>query len=156
MRRVAWARASRFLRAVRLSVFARPAWAKQLGLAGVLKWHGSHHHADFARAGHVHVPYASLGERYAKSAVVCTAPSKTFNLAGLQLSNIFIPNPDLRAAFRRTLDRTGYDEPSVFGVTATQACYEQGEEWLDELKGVLDENYAVLEAAARLSRPGAR
>lgn len=50
-------------------------------------------HADFARAGHVHVPYASLGERYAKSAVVCTAPSKTFNLAGLQLSNIFIPNP---------------------------------------------------------------
>lgn len=104
-------------------------------------------HADFARAGHVHVPYASLGERYAKSAVVCTAPSKTFNLAGLQLSNIFIPNPDLRAAFRRTLDRTGYDEPSVFGVVATQACYEQGGEWLDELKGVLDENYAVLEAA---------
>ena len=83
-------------------------------------------HADFARAGHVHVPYASLGERYAKSAVVCTAPSKTFNLAGLQLSNIFIPNPDLRAAFRRTLDRTGYDEPSVFGVVATRACYEQG------------------------------
>lgn len=104
-------------------------------------------HADFARAGHVHVPYASLGERYAKSAVVCTAPSKTFNLAGLQLSNIFIPNPDLRAAFRRTLDRTGYDEPSVFGVVATQACYERGGEWVDELKGVLDENYAVLEAA---------
>lgn len=95
----------------------------------------------------MHVPYASLGERYVKSAVVCTAPSKTFNLAGLQLSNIFIPNPDLRAAFRRTLDRTGYDEPSVFGVVATQACYEQGGEWLDELKGVLDENYAVLEAA---------
>lgn len=53
----------------------------------------------------------------------------------------------MRAAFRRTLDRTGYDEPSVFGVVATQACYEQGGEWLDELKGVLDENYAVLEAA---------
>lgn len=104
-------------------------------------------HADFARPGFTHVPFASLGEELAQNAVVCTAPSKTFNLAGLQLSNIFIPNPDLRAAFKRTLDRTGYDEPSVFGVAATQACYERGGEWLDELKGVLDTNYAVLEEA---------
>ncbi len=104
-------------------------------------------HADFARPGFTHVPFASLGEEFAQNAIVCTAPSKTFNLAGLQLSNIFIPNADLRAAFKRTLDRTGYDEPSVFGVAATQACYERGAEWLDELKGVLDTNYAVLEEA---------
>ncbi len=104
-------------------------------------------HADFARPGFKHVPFASLGQEYADAAVVCTAPSKTFNLAGLQLSNIFIPNADARAAFKRTLGRTGYDEPSAFGVTATQACYEQGEEWLDELKGVLNENYGVLQAA---------
>ncbi len=104
-------------------------------------------HADFARPGFTHVPFASLGEEFAQNAIVCTAPSKTFNLAGLQLSNIFIPNADLRAAFKRTLDRTGYDEPSVFGVAATQACYERGGEWLDELKGVLDTNYAVLEEA---------
>lgn len=104
-------------------------------------------HADFARPGFKHVPYASLGERYARHAVVCTAPSKTFNLAGLQLSNIFIPDPDLRAAFKRARNRTGYDEPSVLGITAAQACYERGEEWLDELKKVLDGNYAVLQAA---------
>lgn len=104
-------------------------------------------HADFARAGHVHVPFASLGEPFAQNSVICTAPSKTFNLAGLQLSNIFIANPTLRAAFKRSRNRTGYDEPTVFGVTAAQACYEQGGEWLDELKGVLDENYTVLEAA---------
>ena len=104
-------------------------------------------HADFARKGFRHVPYASLGEEFANNAVICTAPSKTFNLAGLQLSNIFIPNPDLRAAFKRTLGRTGYDEPSVFGVTATQACYEHGVEWLDQLKEVLDVNLGVLEAA---------
>ena len=103
-------------------------------------------HADFVFEGS-HQVLAGLKESYRKFVVTCTAPSKTFNLAGLQLSNIFIPNPDLRAAFRRTLDRTGYDEPSVFGVVATQACYERGGEWLDELKGVLDENYAVLEAA---------
>lgn len=94
-------------------------------------------HADFARLGFKHVPYASLGERYARHAVVCTAPSKTFNLAGLQLSNIFIPDPDLRAAFKRARNRTGYDEPSVLGITAAQACYEHGEGWLDELKKVL-------------------
>ncbi len=104
-------------------------------------------HADFARKGFRHVPFASLGEDFANNAVVCTAPSKTFNLAGLQLSNIFIPNPDIRAAFKRTLGRTGYDEPSTFGVTATQACYEHGAEWLDELKEVLDVNLGVLEAA---------
>ncbi len=104
-------------------------------------------HADFARKGFCHVPFASLGEEFANNAVICTAPSKTFNLAGLQLSNIFIPNPDLRAAFKRTLGRTGYDEPSVFGVTATQACYEHGAEWLDELKEVLDVNLGVLESA---------
>ena len=104
-------------------------------------------HADFARPGFKHVPFASLSEEFAQNAIVCTAPSKTFNLAGLQLSNIFIPNADLRAAFKRTLGRTGYDEPSVFGVTATQACYEQGAEWLDQLKQVLNENYAVLEEA---------
>ncbi len=104
-------------------------------------------HADFARKGFRHVPYASLGDEFASNAVICTAPSKTFNLAGLQLSNIFIPNPDLRAAFKRTLGRTGYDEPSVFGVTATQACYEHGAEWLDQLKEVLDVNLGVLEAA---------
>ena len=112
-------------------------------------------HADFARAGHTHVPYASLGEKYAQHAVVCTAPSKTFNLAGLQLSNIFIPNPDLRAAFKRARNRTGYDEPSVFGVVAAQACYERGGEWLDQLKEVLDGNYQVLEAAVE-RMPGVR
>ena len=68
-------------------------------------------------------------------------------VAGLQLSNIFIPDPDLRAAFKRARNRTGYDEPSVLGITATQACYERGGEWLDELKKVLDGNYAVLQAA---------
>lgn len=112
-------------------------------------------HADFARPGFAHVPFASLGEEFARNAIVCTAPSKTFNLAGLQLSNIFIPDPDIRAAFRRALDRTGYDEPSAFGVAATQACYERGGEWLDELKGVLEANLAVLEEAVG-RMPGVR
>lgn len=53
-------------------------------------------HEDFARPGHEHVVYASVSESAARSCIVCTAPSKTFNLAGLQTSNVFIPNPGLR------------------------------------------------------------
>ena len=103
-------------------------------------------HADFARPGVKHVPFASLGERFAQNVVLCTSPSKTFNLAGLQICNIFIPNADLRAAFQRTLDRTGYDEPNCLGACAAQACYERGDEWFAQLQAKLEENYAVLKA----------
>jgi cysteine-S-conjugate beta-lyase len=104
-------------------------------------------HADFARPGHKHVSFATLGNRFANNAVVCTSPSKTFNLAGLQISNIFIPNKTLHDAFKRTLSRTGYDEPSMVGAVAAQACYEHGEEWLRQLKAKLNQNYQVLEQA---------
>lgn len=104
-------------------------------------------HADFARPGFAHVPFASLGERYAQQAVICTAPSKTFNLAGLQISNIFIPNEDLRHKFQAARSRTGYDEPSPLGLAAAQAAYEKGAPWLEELKAVLERNYEVLQAA---------
>lgn len=112
-------------------------------------------HADFARPGVTHVPFASLGDEFAQNVVLCTSPSKTFNLAGLQICNIFIPNADLRAAFRRTLDRTGYDEPNCLGMCAVQACYEYGDEWLAQLKEKLEENYAVLEAMVART-PGLR
>lgn len=112
-------------------------------------------HADFARPGVKHVPFASLGEQYADIAVVCTAPSKTFNLAGLQASNIFIANRARRAAFKRSRSRTGYDEPSVMGIVATQACYEHGDEWLRQLKEYLEGNLGVLRDACE-STPGIR
>lgn len=104
-------------------------------------------HADFARPGFTHTPYASLGDAYAQHAVICTAPSKTFNLAGLQNSNIFIPNRTLRHAFKRSLSRTGYGEVNAMGMVATQACYEHGDEWLRELKAYLEGNLSVLRSA---------
>lgn len=112
-------------------------------------------HADFARPGHAHVPFAALGPEFADNAVVCTAPSKTFNLAGLQVSNIFIPNRRLRHDFRRTLARTGFDEVNALGLVAVQACYEHGEDWLDQLKAYLEGNLAVVRAAAE-RMPGVR
>ena len=56
-------------------------------------------HADFVWKGHTHKVFADLGESYAEQCIVCTAPSKTFNIAGLQVSNIFIPNDSLRGRF---------------------------------------------------------
>ncbi len=103
-------------------------------------------HADFARPGFTHVPFASLGEDFAQNVVLCTSPSKTFNLAGLQICNVFIPNEGLRAAFKRELGRTGYDEPNCLGACAAQACYEHGDEWFSQLKAKLEENYALVEA----------
>lgn len=97
-------------------------------------------HCDFVWTDRPHVVYASLGERYADNCIVCTAPSKTFNLAGLQTSNIFIPNADLRKKFRNTLNSLSISSPGNFGITACEAAYSHGEEWLNELRAYLRGN----------------
>lgn len=97
-------------------------------------------HSDFTYPGHTHHVFASLGEVYADQCVICTAPSKTFNLAGLQISNILIPNEKLRHAFESAVTRTGYSQAGIMGLVATQAAYEHGDEWVAELKAYLYEN----------------
>lgn len=97
-------------------------------------------HSDFTYPGHTHHVFASLGEAYADQCVICTAPSKTFNLAGLQISNILIPNEKLRHAFEAAVTRTGYSQVGIMGLVATQAAYEHGDEWVAELKAYLYEN----------------
>ena len=97
-------------------------------------------HSDFTYPGHTHHVFASLGEAYANQCVICTAPSKTFNLAGLQISNILIPNEKLRRAFESAVTRTGYSQVGIMGLVATQAAYEHGDEWVTELKAYLYEN----------------
>lgn len=87
-------------------------------------------HADFIWGDRSFCSYGSLGEEAGDQWIVCTAPSKSFNIAGLQISNIFIPNPELRRHFRSARGATGYDEPSTLGLAATQACYTLGQEWL--------------------------
>jgi cystathionine beta-lyase len=101
-------------------------------------------HADFARPGFTHTPFATLGDTFAQNCVVCTAPSKTFNLAGLQVSNIVVPNPHLRAKFRATCQATGFDNINALGMVAAQACYESGRPWLDALKAYLEGNLAFM------------
>lgn len=101
-------------------------------------------HCDFVYPGYRHVPFLSLGQAFEQNAICCTAPSKSFNLAGLQCSNIFIPNAELRKAFCRELTAQGAFGMNTAGAAACQAAYEGGEAWLDELLVYLRENYELL------------
>lgn len=97
-------------------------------------------HSDITFEGHTHTVYGTLSQSAAENSIICTAPSKSFNLAGLQFSNIIIPNPKLRVEFLRELDKTGYGEPSLMGIVAATAAYSEGAEWFDEVKGYIWQN----------------
>lgn len=99
-------------------------------------------HGDLVYEGHQHTPLALLSGELAQNSITCTAPSKTFNLAGLQTANIIIPNRDLRRTYLDILELNGVRRPNIFGITAVEAAYNHGEEWLEQLlkylKGNLD------------------
>ena len=101
-------------------------------------------HSDLILPGKEHTPFASIGPEFAENSVVCTAPSKTFNLAGLQTSVVIIPNKELRERYNAVLDRLHLGLPNTFGLTAMEAAYRHGGEWLDELRGYVSENLRYL------------
>ena len=97
-------------------------------------------HADFVYEPNKHHVFASLGESYAANSVIATAPSKSFNIAGLQVSNIFIGNKKLRDAFRNEIVKSGYSQLNTMGLAAARAAYESGKEWLDEVRAYIKDN----------------
>ncbi len=101
-------------------------------------------HGDFVWPGHVQTPYASLSEDAASHCMICTAPSKTFNLAGLQTSNIFIPNPVMRRRFASALLDVGQENINRMGLIACEAAYRDGAEWLEQLISYLHGNLELL------------
>jgi cystathionine beta-lyase len=80
----------------------------------------------------------------ADNTILCTAPSKSFNLAGLQVSNIFIPGESLRAAFREQLDQMAFHEPNQLGLVACKTAYANAEEWLTGCKEYMLENLSYV------------
>ncbi|MDY5886324.1 MAG: aminotransferase class I/II-fold pyridoxal phosphate-dependent enzyme, partial [Treponema sp.] len=92
-----------------------------------------------------HTVFASISDETRENSIICTAPSKTFNLAGLQFSNIIIPNEKLRSKFTKEMDRTGYDEPSLMGIVAATAAYSEGKEWLEAAKAYIWNNILFAE-----------
>lgn len=101
-------------------------------------------HSDLIYQGHNHIPLATLSPELALQTIVCTAPSKTFNLAGLQTSNLIIPNPEYRQAFQAKRDLTGIHNPNVFGITALEAAYRHGWDWLNQVMNYLHGNVDFL------------
>ena len=97
-------------------------------------------HADFTFDGHRHIVFPTIKKEFEKNCAVCTSPSKSFNLAGLQISNIYIPDSAVRKKFEAELDMVGYWEPNVAGTVACHAAYTNGADWLDELKSYLKGN----------------
>lgn len=94
-------------------------------------------HCDLLRKGKNHIPMAKLFPDHDKI-ITCMAPSKTFNMAGMMFSNVIIPNDQLRELW---LARH-YSMDNPLSIAGAQAAYEQGEEWLEELRTYLDENFA--------------
>ncbi len=101
-------------------------------------------HCDFAFPEHPHHIFAAAVPALAARAVVCTAPSKTFNLAGLQASNIWIPGEETRARFVRAVQQSFGGSVNSLGLVACQAAYEGGEAWLDACKDYLRGNLDYL------------
>ncbi|MDR3540435.1 MAG: pyridoxal phosphate-dependent aminotransferase [Desulfosporosinus sp.] len=101
-------------------------------------------HGDLIYEGYHHIPFASLSSELAERSIVCTAPSKTFNLAGLQTSNLIIPNVKYRQLFQASLSLTGIHNPNVFGITALEAAYQHGGDWLEQLMKYLKVNVEFL------------
>jgi len=101
-------------------------------------------HCDIIFEGHKHLVFSTICDEFADFSVICTAPSKTFNLAGLQNSNIFIPNEDLRARFAHEIWASGYSQLNAMGLEACRAAYLHGREWLGELIQYLAGNVAFV------------
>ncbi|MFA5321722.1 MAG: MalY/PatB family protein [Smithella sp.] len=100
-------------------------------------------HCELFYQGHQHTPFASISEIFERNSITCMSPSKTFNLAGLEVSSIIIPDKKLRQLFTDT--RTGIlPEPNIFGYAAMEAAYRSGDEWLAQLLDYLQGNLDFL------------
>ena len=104
-------------------------------------------HSDFIFGERHHIPIASISEEIAEITITCTAPTKTFNLAGLQASNIIVSNSHIRKSLHKACLATGYNNINTMAIAATKAVYRNGEQWLDSLLKYLNESRRILRNA---------
>lgn len=110
-------------------------------------------HMDFIFGQRKHHVFAGLKPSFENFTITCTAPSKTFNLAGLQLANLIVSNEEIRERLRAEIQATGYAEPNVFGLVACQAAYESGGDYLDHLIEYLEGNVAFVKEFLKENLP---
>lgn len=103
-------------------------------------------HCDLTRIGVTHISLLKAAPEYRDRIIVCTAPSKTFNLAGMQFSNIIIPNKDYQKCWLNMIDEQfSMAICSPLGLTAVVAAYNEGEEWLDQVRAYIDGNIQYIQ-----------
>ena len=107
-------------------------------------------HHDLIMPGYSFVSAGTLEEKYLENCAVCTAPTKTFNLAALKVSNNFIPNRERMEAVQK---RRGYYSLNALGYQACRLAYNKGEQWLLELLAYLDKNRRLVEDFLKAELP---
>lgn len=101
-------------------------------------------HCELVYDGHIHIPFASLSDEFSKHSVTCVSPSKAFNIAGLQIANIVCENDEMRRRIDRAINLNEVCDVNPFGVLATIAAYNNGEEWLEQLLDYINGNYLFM------------
>lgn len=101
-------------------------------------------HCDLILGGTEYTSFGTLPEKITNNSIICVSPSKTFNIAGLQISCIVIQNKELKARYDSYMKSIGYYEPNVFGLEGIAAAYRDSEEWLDRLIEYLNGNLKFL------------
>lgn len=110
-------------------------------------------HEDFVFGDRKHYVFANLEKEFADISITCTSPAKTFNLAGLQVSNIFIANTKLRRKLKKQIDAAGYSQLNTLGLTACEAAYNYGGQWYDAMMEYVASNIAFMKEYLRRELP---
>lgn len=110
-------------------------------------------HSDLIFNQHRHIPFATISPETAKNSIICMAPSKTFNVAGLASSLVIIPDKMKLQRYERALNIGHLGMGNIFGSVALEAAYTHGDEWLEQLLGYLWENYMLLEEFFKIHLP---
>jgi len=103
-------------------------------------------HSDLIFSGCRHTVFATISPEFEQNCVICNAPSKTFNIAGIQASSIIIPNQKIRTAYQQVLHTSELGLPNVFAIAALEAAYMRGEAWLEEMLVYVEDNYRFAKA----------
>lgn len=101
-------------------------------------------HCELVFPGHTYIPFASISEEHLRNSITCLSPSKSFNIAGLQIANIVSCDETLRQRIDRAININEVCDVNPFGIEATIAAYNEGEEWLTQLLVYLKANYDCL------------
>ncbi len=112
-------------------------------------------HEDFVFKGR-HIPFASIKKEFEDISITCTSPSKTFNLASMLISNIFIPNAKIRHAVIKQIDAAGISQLSALGIVACEAAYKDGGEWYDAMMEYVRGNIEYVKRFTEERLPGVR